>query len=115
MHIKTAGTTWLEELIGLAEAGGDGLAMAKEIYADALRRMRTNLCAPMPSVIDIDRTALPSFEAVSTWDGATFAKTVRHDPACPFYNPSLRQLLHVGYRLPPRWRLASRPRWRSNA
>jgi hypothetical protein len=32
LHIKTAGTTWLEELIGLAEAGGDGLEMAKEIY-----------------------------------------------------------------------------------
>ena len=30
VHIKTAGTTWLEELIGLAEAGGEGLALAKE-------------------------------------------------------------------------------------
>ena len=36
LHIKTAGTTWLEEVIGLAEAGGDGLALAKEIYAGAL-------------------------------------------------------------------------------
>ena len=26
LHIKTAGTTWLEELIGLASAGGEGLA-----------------------------------------------------------------------------------------
>ena len=26
LHIKTAGTTWLEELIGLAESGGEGLA-----------------------------------------------------------------------------------------
>ena len=33
VHLKTAGTNWLEELIGLAEAGGDGLALAKEIYA----------------------------------------------------------------------------------
>ena len=24
VHLKTAGTTWLEELIGLAEAGGEG-------------------------------------------------------------------------------------------
>ncbi|MCA9008452.1 MAG: hypothetical protein KDB01_01840, partial [Planctomycetaceae bacterium] len=32
LHIKTAGTTWLEELIGLAEAGGEGLILAKEIY-----------------------------------------------------------------------------------
>ena len=35
LHIKTAGTSWLEELIGLAEAGGDGLEIAKEIYAYA--------------------------------------------------------------------------------
>jgi len=38
MHVKTAGTTWLEELIGLAMAGGDGLSIAKEIYAKALLR-----------------------------------------------------------------------------
>lgn len=31
LHIKTAGTTWLEELIGLALAGGDELTIAKEI------------------------------------------------------------------------------------
>src|SRR5207248_10049139 len=30
VHLKTAGTTWLEEVIGLAEAGGDGLRLAKE-------------------------------------------------------------------------------------
>ena len=34
VHLKTAGTTWLEELIGLAEAGGEGLDLAKEIYAE---------------------------------------------------------------------------------
>ncbi|HEX4210305.1 MAG TPA: tagaturonate epimerase family protein, partial [Candidatus Binataceae bacterium] len=28
VHLKTAGTTWLEELIGLAESDGDGLALA---------------------------------------------------------------------------------------
>ena len=28
IHIKTAGTTWLEELIGLALAGGDGLELS---------------------------------------------------------------------------------------
>ncbi len=35
IHIKTAGTTWLEELIGLADAGNDGLEIAKEIYIKA--------------------------------------------------------------------------------
>ena len=35
LHVKTAGTTWLEEVIGLAEAGGEGLRLAQEIYAGA--------------------------------------------------------------------------------
>jgi hypothetical protein len=35
VHLKTAGTTWLEELIGLAEADGQGLVIAKEVYAEA--------------------------------------------------------------------------------
>jgi len=47
VHLKTAGTTWLEELIGLAEAGGEGLALAKEIYAEAYAH-REELCAPTP-------------------------------------------------------------------
>src|SRR6266487_22658 len=29
VHVKTAGTTWLEELIGLAEADGEGLDLAR--------------------------------------------------------------------------------------
>src|SRR3984893_17537309 len=32
LHLKTAGTTWLEEITGLARAGGSGLDSAKEIY-----------------------------------------------------------------------------------
>ena len=46
LHVKTAGTTWLEELIGLAEAGGEGLDIAKEVYASALAR-KDELCGPM--------------------------------------------------------------------
>src|SRR5262245_51837111 len=53
LHIKTAGTTWLEEVIGLAEADGEGLALAKEIYGKALKK-RDALCAPYAAVIDID-------------------------------------------------------------
>src|SRR5579864_853854 len=59
LHIKTAGTTWLEELIGLAEADGEGLALAKEIYGKALEK-RDALCAPYAAVIDIDVSRLPS-------------------------------------------------------
>ena len=58
VHLKTAGTTWLEELIGLAEAGGEGLALAKEVYAEALAHWE-ELCAPYAAVIDIDPGKLP--------------------------------------------------------
>src|SRR6266508_569742 len=54
LHLKTAGTTWLEEVIGLAEAGGDGLALAKEIYGEALTHV-DELCAPYAAVIDTNR------------------------------------------------------------
>ena len=47
VHLKTAGTTWLEELIGLAMAGGDGLEIAKDVYRGAWGRF-DELCAPMP-------------------------------------------------------------------
>lgn len=98
LHLKTAGTTWLEELIGLALAGGEGLAIAKEVYAKSLDRM-DELCGPYATVIDIDRTKLPGPDEVGQWDGVHFAAVVRHDPSCPQYNPNLRQLLHVGYKV----------------
>ena len=66
VHLKTAGTTWLEELIGLAEAGGEGLALAKEVYAEALAH-REELCAPYATVIDIDPAKLPSAGEVGSW------------------------------------------------
>ncbi|MCU0917198.1 MAG: hypothetical protein MUC88_21935, partial [Planctomycetes bacterium] len=36
---------------------------------------------------------------VGKWDGARFAAALRHDQTCRQYNPSLRQLLHVGYKV----------------
>jgi len=98
LHLKTAGTTWLEELIGLALAGGDGLAIAKEVYGAALTRM-DELCGPYATVIDIDPDRLPAPGEVDEWDGATFAATLRHNPTCADYNPHVRQLLHVGYKV----------------
>jgi tagaturonate epimerase len=98
VHLKTAGTTWLEELIGLAAAGNDALEIAKEVYAAAWRRF-DELCAPYASVVDIDRGALPAVEAVARWDGGRFAATLRHNEACRDYNPHFRQLLHVGYKV----------------
>jgi hypothetical protein len=98
LHLKTAGTTWLEEIIGLAEAGGDGLALTKEIYADALEHV-AELCAPYATVIDIDRKKLPAKEVVNGWTSAQFVLALRHDPRCPDFNPSFRQLLHVGFKI----------------
>ncbi len=98
LHIKTAGTTWLEELIGLAVAGGDGLSIAKEVYAGALSRM-DELCGPYETVIDIDREKLPIAQEVDKWDGERFASVLRHDQSCEQYNINFRQLLHVAYKV----------------
>jgi hypothetical protein len=98
VHLKTAGTTWLEELIGLAEAGGDGLELAREIYACA-REHRTELCQPYAAVIDVDPTALPTPAEVAGWSGPQFAAAIRHVPGNPRFNPSLRQLLHVSFKV----------------
>ena len=98
LHIKTAGTTWLEELIGLAESNGKGLAVAKDIYAGALAHL-DELCAPYASVIEIDRTRLPSADTVKHWSGEQFAAALRHDQQNENYNPHFRQLLHVGYKI----------------
>ena len=45
VHVKTAGTTWLEEVIGLAEAGGEGLALAKRDLRGGVRAPRGTLRA----------------------------------------------------------------------
>ncbi|MGH9582829.1 MAG: tagaturonate epimerase family protein [Bryobacteraceae bacterium] len=98
VHLKTAGTNWLEELIGLAESGGDGLSLAKEVYAEAYAH-RDELCAPYAAVIDIDPAALPAPEAVKKWSSEEFASALRHDPRSAAYNSSFRQLLHVGFKI----------------
>jgi hypothetical protein len=98
LHLKTAGTTWLEEVIGLAESGGDGLAMAKEIYAGALKK-KDELCAPYATVIDIDASKLPTAEEVNGWTSEQFVGALRHEPTNPAFNSSLRQLVHVGFKI----------------
>jgi hypothetical protein len=98
VHLKTAGTTWLEELIGLAEAGGQALDLAKHIYAEAYAH-REELCGPYATVIDIDTAKLPSPAEVDAWTSEQFTSALRHDPKSPAYNSSLRQLLHVGFKV----------------
>lgn len=98
VHLKTAGTTWLEEVIGLAESGGDGLAFVREIYLDALGHI-DELTAPYASVIDIHRNRLPSEHEVSRWDGERFASSIRHEPLDPRFHAGVRQLIHVAFKL----------------
>jgi len=98
VHLKTAGTTWLEELIGLAEAGGAGLGLAKEIYHEAWLH-RDELTAPYTAVIDIAPSQLPAPQEVDGWSPEQFTSAIRHDQKNPQYNPSMRQLLHVGFKV----------------
>jgi hypothetical protein len=98
IHIKTAGTTWLEEVIGLAVSGGEALEFVKEIYIESLEHIG-ELCAPYADVIDIRSDHLPSATTVKKWDSIKFAASVRHIPGYPDYNPDMRQLLHVAYKL----------------
>lgn len=98
IHIKTAGTTWLEENIGLAVADPAALELAKKIYVNALGRME-ELTVPYATVIDVDTAKLPTPEEVAKWDAETYARTMRHNQADPLYNPSFRQLIHVSYKI----------------
>jgi tagaturonate epimerase len=85
-------------LIGLAEAGGDGLALAKEIYAEAYAHSE-ELCAPYATVIDIDAARLPSPATVNGWTSEQYTSALRHVRGSAAYNSSLRQLLHVGFKV----------------
>ncbi len=98
LHVKTAGTTWLEEVIGLAEADGDGLDIAKTIYEKAFGQFE-ELTAPYATVIDIDRSRLPAPSTVNGWNSGQFTACLRHDPDRPGYNPHFRQLIHVGFKV----------------
>jgi len=98
IHVKTAGTTWLEEVIGLAEAGSDGLEVAKRIYAQAYEH-RNEMIAPYATVIDIDFSKIPTPEEVNTWDSKKFAESLRHVQSNPNYNPNFRQLIHIAFKI----------------
>ena len=98
VHIKTAGTTWLEELIGLAEAEGEGLVLAKELHSKAVENV-DEMCAPYASVIDINVDKLPSVEMVNGWNGYQYANTLRHVQSHSGFNQHFRQLLHIAFKL----------------
>ncbi len=98
IHIKTAGTTWLEEVIGLALADDDSLQLVKKIYIEALNKIE-ELSAPYATVIDINFEQLPTESEVKDWSASKFANSLRHIPDHQDYNSSFRQLMHVAYKL----------------
>lgn len=98
VHLKTSGTTWLEELIGLADSGPQGLAMVKGIYKEAYGRYE-ELTAPYEPVISINRAQLPSPETVSEWTGETITSKLEHKPESPVFDSQLRQFLHCSYKI----------------
>lgn len=98
LHLKTAGTTWLEEVIGLAASGGKALDFAKDIYYKSLEKIE-ELCAPYADVIDINVSKLPSKDEVAKWNSKKFSDSLRHVPGNKDFNPNMRQLIHVAYKL----------------
>ena len=98
LHLKTAGTTWLEEVIGLAESGGGGLAIAKEIYRLARPRF-DELVKPYAPVVEIDLARLPEPAEVDGWDAEAFVAALRHNQADQRYNLHFRQFVHVSFRI----------------
>lgn len=98
LHLKTAGTTWLEEVIGLASVGGEGLKTAKEIYTQAFNRY-DEMCAPYLAVVHIDRAKLPHPQVVESWTSDEFVTALRHDESHKRFDSNFRQLIHVGFRV----------------
>ncbi len=93
--------TWLEEVIGLAEHGGAGFALAKEINAEALAHIDER-CVPYATVIDINCARLPTAAEVNGWNREQFVRALRHNQADPLFNESLRPLIHVGFKVAAR-------------
>ena len=98
IHLKTAGTTWLEEVIGLAKAGGSGLVIAKEIYAQSYLRFE-ELAKPYLTVIDIRKEKLPAPADVKNWGSDDFVLALKHDLSRARYSTSFRQLIHIGFKV----------------
>jgi len=68
------------------------------VYAGAHDRLE-ELCVPYAAVIDVDPARLPSLGEVRGWSSAEFVARVRHDESDPAYDPQVRQLMHVGYKV----------------
>lgn len=98
LHLKTAGTTWLEEAIGLAASGGAGLEMVKKIYSEAYQRF-DELTGPYLTVTDIRFDSLPKPAEFADWDGKKIVNALEHNTANPGFHYGLRQFFHCSYKI----------------
>jgi len=98
IHLKTSGTTWLEEAGGLARAGGEGLEFMRNLYALSVENLN-DLRAPYSDVISVRHEYLPAADEVMQWNGSRFANSIRNDMGNKDYNPDMRQLMHIAYKL----------------
>ncbi|UAB82677.1 hypothetical protein INR75_10525 [Zunongwangia sp. SCSIO 43204] len=96
LHVKTAGTTWLEEAIGLAESGGEAFKFIQNLYNEALDRYE-ELTENYMEVLSIDKEKLPEKNYFE--NGKAFADALRHDTKNENYNPHFRQLMHCAYKI----------------
>ncbi len=98
IHLKTSGTTWLEELIGLSLSGGEGVSMVHDIYDLAWNRF-DELTEPYAPVIDVQFDKLPKPNVFERWEGSKIASKLIHNPEDPGFDPQLRQLMHCAYKV----------------
>lgn len=98
IHLKTSGTTWLEELIGLAASGTEGLRMVQQIYQNAFGRY-DELTEPYAPVINVKKEDLPEPNMFSNWSDKEVISKLEHNPDNPAFDPKLRQFLHCSYKI----------------
>ncbi len=96
VHIKTSGTTWLEEITGLAMSGKEGLQFATMVYEQGYKE-RHKYMSPYATVIDINEDKLPEPHEVNNWTATEFVETLRHVQTNIYYNKHFRQLMHISY------------------
>ncbi len=96
--MKTAGTTWLEEIAVLSASGEEGFQFALELYAQALDRFE-ELTDPYPDVLDINREQLPQVEQLQELGKEGMSSALSHNPDEKDFNPHFRQLMHCAYKI----------------
>ena len=72
--------------------------MAKEVYRAAYEDI-DECVAPYATVVDIDRAKLAMPDDVDKWEGPALVAALRHVQSDKRFNPSMRQLVHVAFRV----------------